>query len=811
MKKLFLLIFLVGAALLVLSACGECAHEWGMPTCTKPSTCKLCNEASGETLPHKYAAATCSSPKTCLDCGATSGEALAHTLTVATCKRSATCTVCNASVGEPLEHYYTGATCVSPAQCAYCYTKSDIYAEHEFEPASCDAPQTCVNCRTTVGSKLEHSWQGDLCLTRQYCKYCGTLGEMIEHIWTAADCYSAAQCELCREFSGEPLGHTWKEGTCLEPASCVRCDYQTTDIRFHKWEFTTCTTSTKCAYCFEESNEIPGHDMAPADCIFATICRKCGVAEGAALGHSWLDANCQRPETCARCSLTRGEKTDHIYTFSHRIEPLCNEGKIVYACTCGLEQVTFIAPTEEFHICDENGKCTKCNFNYDVTKMTLDTVTVGTATVVERQGIFRSSETVTKIYKSITSNDLGIPLVELNGSISSLTGKSSPAIQIPFVYTDGDKVIECTAELKVQGASSAGYAKKNYNVKLYEEDGSKNKVKLVDSWGKQFKYCLKANWVDYSQSRNVVSGQIYGDVIHSRDVVDELTGLANGGAIDGFPVVIYNNGVFHGLYTLNIPKDKWMFDMKDSDEKNQAILMAEHWGDSVAMREEINYNLYEEWKGSNNWEIEFVSNEESLVDSSATWVAHSFNQLIKFVMNNDGDAFRKGIHQYADVDKCIDSMLYTFFICADDNISKNVLWVTYDGVHWFSSMYDMDGTWGMQWNGNMTFKDANTHLINVLETSTNTRYNLLWQKLYLYFYNEIVARYWELRQTVFTMEHITNRFEAFFNQIPDAVRIAEKSKWSGVPSKDVDHLAQILQFAKLRIEKMDAILNYKIN
>ena len=31
------------------------------------------------------------------------------------------------------------------------------------------------------------------------------------------------------------------------------------------------------------------------------------------------------------------------------------------------------------------------------------------------------------------------------------------------------------------------------------------------------------------------------------------------GAIDGFPVLVFNNGNYVGLYTWNIPKDKWNF------------------------------------------------------------------------------------------------------------------------------------------------------------------------------------------------------------------------------------------------------------
>ena len=183
-------------------------------------------------------------------------------------------------------------------------------------------------------------------------------------------------------------------------------------------------------------------------------------------------------------------------------------------------------------------------------------------------------------------------------------------------------------------------------------------------------------------------------------------------------------------------------------------------------------------------------------------MAHSLNNLINFVINNDGQDFIDGISQYADVDKCIDSMIYTFFICADDNVSKNVLWVTYDGTHWFSSVYDMDGTWGLKWNGQVAF-DENHLLINNLSIAN---YNLMWQKLYKNFYARIVERYLEMRKGPLSYENIEKRFTEFFDKIPEMVYSAEKERWPSVPSHSTNTKEQILDFALKRIAKMDSIL-----
>ncbi len=770
----------------------------------------MCGESKGEPLGHTAEGATCTRLAICTVCGESVGEYAEHKPTKAGCETPSFCSVCKIQLSDAAGHTLAEATCTEDAYCTVCLKVEPNTKGHKLAPATCFAPQTCSLCGITQGEPLVHNWVGDTCMEKKECSLCHTLGEVIEHLWVSASCTTEAHCKNCNEKKGEPLGHSWQGTTCLEPSTCTVCGETTTDAEnlAHRWIFAGCTRPSYCAYCQLTQKEAPGHQLVDATCDAPEHCTECTYKAGSALGHNWVEVSCKAPKHCTRCDLTEGVALEHNFEFYERIEPKCSEGATIDKCTgCGEEKRTVIFPVLDHHVCDENGLCSICGTRYDLSKMTLISINISSSFEVLNQGVFLSSETVSKIYKPITYKDLGIPVVELNGDLS-MVGTGS-FIDIPFTYEGEDKSFECVAKVRVQGASSAGYAKKNYSIKLYDADGSKHKVKIVEDWGKQFKYCLKANWVDYSQARNVVSGQLYGDVIDARDYTDELTNLPSGGAIDGFPCVVFNNGQFLGLYTFNIPKDKWMFDMDDSDEKNQAIVMAVTWNDEVAMRKEISYNKYgSSWTGSSGWEVEFASNEESLVDNNTTWVADSLNELIRFVINNNGEDFRNGIHNYADVDKCIDSMLYTFFICADDNISKNILWATYDGVHWFSSMYDMDGTWGMQWNGNLSFKDANTHLINVLASNSNNRYNLLWEKLYLNFYDQIVARYLELRQSVYTIEHITERFEAFFNQIPDVVREAERSKWTGVPTRDADHLAQILDYAQKRIEKMDNILVY---
>ena len=814
MKRLFF-VLCVAVMLFIICGCGDsCKHVFSAATCEVPATCTLCGTTQGSALKHEMAPATCQRPSACTLCGKTEGEALSHTLGEATCTRPATCTVCATAVGAPLEHEFSAATCTTAGRCQSCGAIGEKAKGHTFLPATCEMPKICRDCQVTDGIPLNHKFEIIDCPEPAVCTLCGAKGEPREHIWQEASCKAPATCSTCGKTEGEPLPHDWVQTSCTEPRVCASCGTKTMVGIEHNFIFVSCNLPRECRDCDFVEKVAQGHKWEEATCTLPRRCSQCKIGTGLPLGHSFQDASCDAPKTCIRCKLTEGVALGHNWSFSVRIDPSCGQGADVYSCDkCMQTRREPISPVpNQHHLCDERGACLVCGEEFDVSKMTLIGLFSAVTNGVSHQGLFDSPEATeqNKIYKPVTMAELGLPIIDLNGDLSTVT--KNGYVDIPFSYEDASQRFECIAKVKIQGASSAGYPKKNYSIKLYDDDETKHKVTIKESWGKQFKYCLKANWVDYSQARNVVSGQLYGDVIATRSYVDELTDLPSGGAIDGFPCVVYNNGTFLGLYTFNIPKDKWMFDMKDSDEKNQAIVMAVTWNEEVAMRREFPYDPNGNWTGSNSWEIEYASNEDSLVDSNTVWVAESLNRLIRFTLENDGEAFKNGIHDYLDVDKTIDSILHTFFICADDNVSKNILWATYDGVHWFSSVYDMDGTWGMQWNGNISFRDGKRHPISNLGNNVpgtngyNYQYNLLWEKIYINFYDQLVERYWQLRQSVYTVEHITSRFEAFFNQIPDFVRRAERERWTGVPSQNEDHLAQIIDFTKKRIELLDDIL-----
>ena len=122
--------------------------------------------------------------------------------------------------------------------------------------------------------------------------------------------------------------------------------------------------------------------------------------------------------------------------------------------------------------------------------------------------------------KTERKNATGIlPQIYFDGVTEGI-GKDS-AVQMKAEYIDGDQAFNSFATIKYQGHTAMNYDKKNYTLKLFEDENSKEKYKVsLHGWKKSNKYCLKANYIDFSQARNVVFNNIWSEVVASRKNLD---------------------------------------------------------------------------------------------------------------------------------------------------------------------------------------------------------------------------------------------------------------------------------------------------
>ena len=168
-------------------------------------------------------------------------------------------------------------------------------------------------------------------------------------------------------------------------------------------------------------------------------------------------------------------------------------------------------------------------------------------------------------YNEFDPTVYGLPILHLTGDTTGMSKDN--AVTLDYVYGE----LSGTATVKWQGASSLAYPKKNYTIQFDKA------FEAVEGWGVQDKYCLKANFIDHSHARNVVSAKLWGEIVKSRENMNaNLSALPNGGAVDGFPCIVMLNSNFHGLYTFNIPKAGWLYGMGNGEMNVERLSFKEY-------------------------------------------------------------------------------------------------------------------------------------------------------------------------------------------------------------------------------------------
>lgn len=422
--------------------------------------------------------------------------------------------------------------------------------------------------------------------------------------------------------------------------------------------------------------------------------------------HTYNAATCTKPETCSGCGATRGSISGHNYVNATCISPItCQK--------CGKTRGEAL---------DHNYVAGEC-------------INVANGEVC---GDFSESY---------------CPKLYLSGDMSKITDPAQTnkdiECNVNVEYRSSEQAFSGAATIKIQGSSSTRYAKKNYTIKFYKDSTYAKKMKVDVGWGEQNKYCLKANWIDKTHSRNIVTAKLAGEM---QEKYGLLESAPNNGAIDGFPVEVYINGAFHGLYSMNIPKDEWQFDM-DGDDPNNIVIGGDNWTDPVKFKA-----IPTDFSG---WEVEVGPEDDATLSK--------VQRLVDFVMNSSDEDFVANFDQYLNLDSTLNYYVMMNTAYLTDNSGKNMLLATYDGNVWYPSLYDLDTSWGTNWQG--------TGLQSYEKGLMSARGSTLWERFEDLYSKEIAERYFELRSSILNKEHIMETFNSYYATIPQEVLEREAEKW----------------------------------
>lgn len=437
-----------------------------------------------------------------------------------------------------------------------------------------------------------------------------------------------------------------------------------------------------------------------------------------------------------------------------------------------------------------------------------------TDVTLTQAGLPADGQAVGAAIKNATSfkpEKYGMPVLYLWGSnILSLKDKSK-TLKNEVTYSFPAYGVSGTVEkFKVQGASSVGHPKKNYTLNLDKS------FEAFRGYGKNHKYVIKANYTEPSQALNVVGARLWGSIRDTHKHAD--TGILNTngdqlvdskgnrivaetdpqlsiggtyGAVDGFPIGVYINGQYWGIYTFNIPKDDWMAKMPKKSKDKYAIIDT-IWTPQGAFLKETNLK-------DDQMELQFCSTKDT------TWAKDSVNELIRAVIAsyNSVDDFNKAVSPLLDIDSAIDYYIFSVLVDNDDGIFRNYLLQTFDGKKWYFAAYDLDSIFGRtpDFLEHMPAKsdtdDWRDHGVT-FENVTNA--NRLLYQLWKFYKDEILKRTKALVDGAMSDSAVDTAFVDFVRHIPVKAFDAELDVWPYTPNTSVDNVNRIGRWYMQRME-----------
>lgn len=261
---------------------------------------------------------------------------------------------------------------------------------------------------------------------------------------------------------------------------------------------------------------------------------------------------------------------------------------------------------------------------------------------------------------------------------------------------------------------------------------------------------------------------------------------------DGFPIVIIwvnsntNEETWMGVYTWNLKKSKEVYNCNKKKAENIIL-------DGVINSSTI-------FGGSVNWSAFEIRNPKSLIDidgnkydgdnpkelsetdKNSKKVKDFLTRLSGVVAALRASNTKETFEQYFLPQAFIDYYLVSQVLFNHDGFGKNWIWVTYDGLHWTPTLYDVDSIFGMYWNGIYVIPNSDNSTILGIPQCLGL------DKLYS---DEISKRYKELRDKgIFSVDNIVKLLNSWINKIGYSNIEKEFEVYSQTPSYRDSHISK---------------------
>ncbi|MGJ1335837.1 CotH kinase family protein, partial [Sphingobacterium siyangense] len=360
--------------------------------------------------------------------------------------------------------------------------------------------------------------------------------------------------------------------------------------------------------------------------------------------------------------------------------------------------------------------------------------------------------------------------------------------------------------LNGQGNSSMAYEKKNLSVDFLTNDDEERTIKFGD-WVARDSFHFKAYYIDSFVGQCVVSYRHVLDYYNARPInqnrpykkYEQAVDLWQGSGDllqdmgtearcvpDGFPVELYFNGVYYGLFSITLSKHRSNYNL-NKDNTNHVFLDGE-LGASEIFGGSVKWDRFEirnpsKLKDINGNDYDGDAPKElSSTHAKSLAVKNNILRLsgaLAAVNSQSTVALKRAKYEeYFDVQEMIDYVIDANLKMNYDGFWKNWLWTTYNGSIWMPNFYDHDSIFSLSVTGNAFLKT-----LDPSSTILGTSLTIPSGHIFTLYKTEINARYKELRDKgVISVSNIYALLENWAKTIGKDAYSKNLKAWPETPS-----------------------------
>jgi len=361
-------------------------------------------------------------------------------------------------------------------------------------------------------------------------------------------------------------------------------------------------------------------------------------------------------------------------------------------------------------------------------------------------------------------------------------------------------------ELNYQGATSLADAKKGFGIDTHDKH-------KFGKWREYDSFHLKAFYEDFIMARDWVCNTLMEEIYLTRPFDERKPFLKNNNFqgdyraffdsnalchVDGFPIELYINDAYWGVYIWRLKKDKNNYLFTKGDAQH-IFLDSQNWFSNsgafswTGVEVRNPKTLYCTTVVNGQYQKYDGDNPKELIDSTmpyydSTNAGHVLTNTVKgyivawkdFMWSITTTTSKELIEQHFDTQEFVDCYILMEVCNVWDSWSRNTLYGSWDGQHFAPMVYDMNNSF----NG---FGGKSTGIYTAYYPPTSDTYNqkarsMPWfvamESLYA---SEIKARYNELRDYgIISTEHIVGLFNRFARWIGFDAYGREVSRWPNI-------------------------------